>query len=77
MLSWRLLPAVAAVGFMALAQAKDVHDAQLAALGRSRLLDHLLEEPLELLAILAVNVTLVLELARLERRARLDRPIPA
>ena len=77
MLSWRLFPAVAAAGFMALAQAKDVHDAKLAALGRSRLLDHLLEEPLELLAILALNMTLVLELARLERRAQLDRPIPA
>lgn len=77
MLSWRLLPALGGVGLMALAQAKDVHDAHLGALGRHRILDHLLEEPLELIAILALNVTLVLELARLERRARLDSPIPA
>lgn len=77
MLSWRLLPAVAGVGLMGLAQAKDIHDAYLASWARSRLLDDLLEEPLELLAILALNVTLVLELARLERRAPLDRPIRA
>lgn len=77
MLSWRLLPALAGVGLMAVAQAKDVSDAQLGGLMRRRLLDHLLEEPLELIAILAVNVTLVLELARLERRARLDSAIAA
>ena len=77
MLSWRLLPAIAGVGLMGLAQAKDVHDAQLASWERSRLLDDLLEEPLELVAILGLNVTLVLELVRLERRAQLDRRIPA
>jgi hypothetical protein len=76
MLSWRLLPAVAGVGLMGLAQSKDVHDAHLASWERSRLLDDLLEEPLELVAILALNVTLVLELVRLERRAQLDRAIP-
>jgi hypothetical protein len=76
MLSWRLLPAVAGLGLMGLAQAKDVHDAHLAPWARSRLIDDLLEEPLELVAILALNVTLVLELVRLERRVQLDRPIP-
>ena len=69
MLSWRLLPAAAGVGLMALAQAKDVHDAPVDSPG-SRLVNNLLEEPVELLAILALNMTLVLELARLDRRAR-------
>jgi hypothetical protein len=76
MLSWRLLPALAGVSLLGVAQAKDVHDEAFGS-GRSRLLDHLLEEPLELLAILAFNMTLVLELVRLERRAELDRPIAA
>jgi hypothetical protein len=74
MLSWRLLPAGAGVGLLGLAQVKDVNGALLAPLTRSPLLDDLLEEPLELLAILALNVTLVLELARLERGAQLDTP---
>jgi hypothetical protein len=69
LLSWRALPAAGGVGLMALAQAKDVHDAHFS-WARSRLLNDLLEEPLELVAILALNVTLVLELVRLERRAR-------
>jgi hypothetical protein len=67
MVSWRLLPAVTGAALMGLAQAKDIHDEHFAATARSRLFDDLLEEPLELVAVLAVNSTLVLELARLER----------
>lgn len=67
MVSWRLLPAVIGAALMGLAQAKDVHDEHFAAATRERIFDDLLEEPLELVAVLAVNVTLVLELARLER----------
>jgi hypothetical protein len=75
MISWRLLPAIAGLGLMALAQAKDVHDAPLASGARTPLFNDLLEEPVELMAIVALNVTLVLELVRLERRVQLDRTI--
>ena len=77
MLSWRLLPAVAGVSLLGVAQAKDVHDAPFGFWGRSRLLDHLLEEPLELVAVLAVNVTLVLELVRVERSSAAARTLEA
>jgi hypothetical protein len=77
MLSWRLGPALAGLGLMGLAQAKDIHDEQLALWPRSRLIDDLLEEPLELVAVLAVNITLVLELLRREQPAVLDSRIAA
>jgi hypothetical protein len=76
MLSWRLLPALAGASLLGLAQAKDIHDAPIHTWARSRLLDDLLEEPVELLAILALNVTLVLELARLEGRRSLTGQFP-
>lgn len=69
MLSWRLVPALVGVGFMAVAQLEDVHDVEISGLETSRLLQDLLEEPCELLAILCVTLTLVLELARADRAA--------
>ena len=73
MISWRMLPALGGASLLGLAQAKDVHDAPFGFWGRSRLLDDLLEEPVEVLAILALNITLVLEVVRREQHSSVAR----
>jgi hypothetical protein len=65
--SWRVIPAAVGVGFMAVAQFEDI-DGQEIVGPHGRLLNILLEEPCELLAILCLNFTLVLELAHHSRQ---------
>jgi hypothetical protein len=66
-LSWRFVPALLGVVLMIVAQFNDVHGDYVAGLFDSSLLNDFLEEPLELLAILCLHHTLVLELSRRSR----------
>ena len=69
MLSWRLAPAAVGAGFMALAQRTDIDGPESVGPG-GRLLNTLLEEPCELVAILCLNATLVLEVTHRLRARR-------
>jgi hypothetical protein len=73
LLSWRLAPAAIGGGFMAVAQFKDI-DGRDSIVPFGRLLNDLLEEPCELLAIMGLNATLVLELAHVRTLDRPNRP---
>jgi hypothetical protein len=68
--SWRFVPAVVGVLLMIVAQFKDVHDELLAGLITSKLLDDFLEEPLELLAILCLDLSLMVELLAFRQRSK-------
>jgi hypothetical protein len=75
-LSRRVVPGLVGVAFMTVAQSKDVHGLDFVGWFESRQLNDFLEEPLELLAILCLNVTFALELADRQRHmasAELDR----
>lgn len=65
-LSWRVVPGLVGVAFMTVAQSKDVHGLDFVGSFQSQGLNDFLEEPLELLAILCLNVTFTLELAAVQ-----------